>query len=130
MRITLQSVGKLITIGTETLSSKLSGLEKPSLNRSKILVDLITKLAEMLEKAPEPINKFVFILNIFGNVIEGKQINKQVLRNLLGLIPVVLNLSEGGINGQEIVKRVFPVIDVYDEVNVFMREYAKNGFKF
>jgi len=41
-----------------------------------------------------------------------------------------LNLSGGAINGEEIVNRVVPVIDVYDEVNVFMREYTKTGFKF
>lgn len=45
MRITLESVGKLITIGTETLSSKVNGLEKPNLNRSEMLVDLILVLA-------------------------------------------------------------------------------------
>jgi hypothetical protein len=37
-----------------------------------MLVDLIHNLAEMLEKAPDPINKFVFVLQIFGNVIDGK----------------------------------------------------------
>jgi hypothetical protein len=48
MRITLESVGQLITIGTETLSSKFSGLEKSSLKRSKMLVDLVHNLAKML----------------------------------------------------------------------------------
>ncbi len=81
----------------------------------------------MLKKSPYPINKFVFVLQIFLNVIDGKQIDKKVIEKLLvGLIPLVSNLSDG----KEIIKRIAPVIDVYDEVNVFMREYTKTGFKF